>query len=255
MVDLHSHILYGVDDGAKTLEDSTKIIDEAIENGITDIFLTSHYILESDYIANSETKRKILTKLKNKYKNKINLHLGTEIYINNQIDELVQANEIATLASSKYLLIELPVWNEYPSLAKYLFQLQSKGYRIIIAHPERYQYFRNDFNKVLNLCKQGILFQGNYMSLFDTYGPHAKKMFEKMIQHQCYSFMASDVHRSETKFYTKINKAYQKVSKLTSKEYADKIFKTNGLKILENQKIESDYQEKISFFNRIRGKI
>ena len=130
MVDLHSHILYGIDDGAKTLEDSTKIIDEAIENGITDIFLTSHYILESDYIANSETKRKILTKLKNKYKNKINLHLGTEIYINNQIDELVHANEIATLAGSKYLLIELPVWNEYPSLAKYLFQLQSKGIRL-----------------------------------------------------------------------------------------------------------------------------
>ena len=254
MVDLHTHILDAIDDGSKSLEESFQILNEAIENGVTDIFATPHFILESKYEANNEIKEEKLRKLKNKFKNKINLHLGNEIYINNQIEELIQEEKITSLAHSKYLLIELPVVNEYPALDKYLFKLRSKGYMIIIAHPERYHYFRNDFNKVIALCKQGILFQGNYMSLYGNYGPNSKKMFKKMLKYQCYSFLASDIHHSKTGFYEKWKDAFHKVEKLTSKEYANKIFNLNGLEIIKNKKIESDFKEKISIFTRIRGK-
>lgn len=254
MVDLHSHILDSIDDGSKTKEESFEIISEAIKNGVTDIFATPHYILDSKYEADNKLKEEKIKSLKEKFKNEINLHLGNEIYINNQIEDLILENKITTLASSRYLLVELPVVNEYPALDKYLFKLRSKGYVIIIAHPERYHYFRNDFNKVIELCKQGILFQGNFMSLYGNYGPNTKKMFKKMLKYQCYSFMASDIHHSKMGFYEKLADAFHKIEKITSKEYADKIFNQNGLKVIKNEKIESDFKEKISIFKRIRGK-
>lgn len=255
MIDLHSHILDSIDDGAKSFDESCQMINEAIQNGVTDIFATPHYILESKkYEAANEIKEEKIKILKSKFKGKINLHLGNEIYINNQIEELISENKIKPLANSKYLLIELPIVNEFPALDKYLFRLRSKGYMIIIAHPERYHYFREDFDKVVALCKQGVLFQGSYMSLYGVYGPDSKKMFKKMLKHQCYSFIASDIHHSNKGFYEKLDDVFHKVVKVTSKEYANKIFNENGLKVINNEKIESDFKEKISVFKRIRGK-
>ena len=161
MIDLHSHILYGIDDGAKTVLESEKIIESAIKNNVKGIFLTPHYIVDSKYASDNHEKSAILKELKNKYSKQIDLYLGNEIYINDDIDEDVSKKRISTLGDSKYLLIELPVYNEYPKLEEYLFKLRDKGYKIVIAHPERYYYFWTDFKKVLELSRQGIYFQGN----------------------------------------------------------------------------------------------
>lgn len=255
MIDIHSHILGQIDDGAQNLEESIAIVESAIKNGVTDIFLTPHYIMDSKFQKNNSEKKSLFNELKQKFKNRINFHLGNEIYINNQIVKLIKNDEISFLGNSSYLLIELPIINEFPNLAKYLFELQSKGCRIIIAHPERYDYFIKDFNKVISLCRQGIYFQGSYMSLYGVYGKEVKNMFQKLVKHECYAFMASDVHRSKDNFYDKIDDAYHKVAKLSSKEYAEKVFKLNGLELIKNKKIENNIKEKTNLFKRIRGKI
>ena len=253
MIDVHSHILYGIDDGSKSLEDSLKILKLASKCGVTDIFLTPHYILESKYMCPTETKIEILNEIKENFPSKINFHIGTEIYINEQIDELVKQNEISTLGDSRYLLIELPVMNEYLGLEDYLFRLRDMGYKIIIAHPERYYYFKNDFNKLLNMCKQGIYFQGNYMSLYGTYGKSVKDLFIKIIRHHAYSFMASDVHSPRQKYYKKIKDAKRRIESMTDKDYANRIFSLNAAKITTDEEIIIDFKEKLSLFDRIRG--
>ncbi len=255
MIDIHAHILYGIDDGASSLEDSKKILDAAIENGVKGIVFTPHYILESKYLTNNKVKEEIFKKIKRLYSKKIDLYLGNEIYINNDIDELVLNGEISPLASSKYLLIELPVYNEYPALEKYLFELRDKGYKIIIAHPERYYYFKNDFSKFIKLVRQGIYFQGNYMSLYDTYGKSTRRLFLKILKYRGYSFISSDIHKPGQDYYSRLRESKERISKLTDTNYMEDIFYNNPLKIIKNEKIEVSLKERVGLLNKIRGKI
>jgi len=253
MIDVHSHILYGIDDGSKTLEDSLAMLQNAEKNGVTAIFFTPHYIPDSRYICPNQEKVRILNELKENYTGKIEFYLGNEIYMNDDITELISKNEMSTLGNSKYLLIELPVYNEYPGLGNQLFKLRDMGYKIIIAHPERYYYFKNDFDKLLDMCRQGIYFQGNYMSLYDTYGKSTKDLFIKILKHHCYTFMASDIHASKQKYYKKIKDAKRRIISMTDKDYAKRIFEFNAAKIISNEEIEINFKEKLSFFDRIRG--
>ena len=253
MIDVHAHILFGIDDGSKCLKDSLKMLKLASRNGVKAIFLTPHYIPESKYTCPTEVTNEVLEEIKKEFSGKVELYLGNEIYINNDIEELIANKEITPLGNSKYLLIELPVYNEYPGLEDYLFRLRDKGYKIIIAHPERYDYFKNDFDKILNMCKQGIYFQGNYMSLYDKYGKSTKKLFINILKHRCYSFMASDIHRPEQKYYKKVRDAKERIRSMTDKDYTERIFSKNAAKIISDDKIEVDFKEKLSFFDRIRG--
>ena len=253
MIDVHSHILYGIDDGSKTLEDSIKILERAYKCGVRKIFVTPHYIEESKYMCPNEKKREILEELKRRFSGKIELYIGNEIYINNNIDEHIKNDEISPLGDSKYLLIELPVYNECLGLEDYLFRLRDMGYKIIIAHPERYNYFREDFNKLLDMCRQGIYFQGNYMSLYETYGKKTKDLFIKILRHHCYTFMASDIHRPEQKYYKKIKDAKRRIRSMTDRKYTERIFNSNAAKIITDELIEIEFKEKLSFFDRIRG--
>lgn len=255
MIDIHSHILYGIDDGAASLEDSKLLLDSAIKNGVKGIILTPHYILESKYLTNNKEKKDILKKIKKIYSKQIDLYLGNEIYINNSIDELIKKDEISSLAKSKYLLIELPVYNEYPDLENYLFELRNKGYKIIIAHPERYYYFKKDFNKFIKLLEEGIYFQGNFMSLYDIYGKSTKKLFLKILKCHGYSFISSDIHMPKQKYYDKLSMSKEKIAKLTDKSYMENIFYNNPLKIIKDEKIEVEIKKNISIFNKIRGNV
>ena len=112
MIDIHSHILPGIDDGSKSFEESMELIRSASSNGVTDIIATPHYIVGSDYMINNEEKRKLLLKLKKQIKKEeipINLYLGNEVFVENNMLELRKKKEITTLHNSKYLLFELPL--------------------------------------------------------------------------------------------------------------------------------------------------
>ena len=111
MIDIHSHLMPNVDDGAKSVEEAIELIKEAKVEGITDIILTPHYIIDS-YEQNIETLNHLKDKLQQMIKNEnvdINLHIGMEVYITNNLVEIFKQNKILTLAGSKYILIELPM--------------------------------------------------------------------------------------------------------------------------------------------------
>lgn len=125
MKDIHSHILYGIDDGAKSLEESIEILKKASTRGVTDIILTPHYILDSIYTANITEKKQRLKELKQKLKElniNINLYLGNEVYIDSSLSSKLRS--ISTLNNSRYLLIELPLNNKCLILEEVLYQLK-----------------------------------------------------------------------------------------------------------------------------------
>lgn len=248
MIDIHAHILFGIDDGSLNLEDSLKILESAHKNGVEKIILTPHYILDSTYVCPNSKKREILKALKKN--TEVELYLGNEIYMNDQIHELISKDEIHALASSLYILVELPVYNEYPELEVELFRLRTLGYKIIIAHPERYAYFKNDFSKITKLAEQGILFQGNYMCLYNTYGKSTKKLFKNILKHRLYSFMASDIHVSNHDYYKYLCSAKRKIASMVGYDYMQELFFDNALKIIKNEEVVSNYRPKKSIFKR-----
>lgn len=233
MVDVHSHIMYGIDDGSESIETSLEILKDAYNNGVTDIFLTPHYIENSRFNCNNKEKQKILNILKTKLKEEkisINLYIGNEVFIDENILEHIKNNEIATLNNSKYILVELPMGRMYNNTKEILFNLIIEGYTIVLAHPERYRYMQEDDKKLEELLSMGVLLQGNYRSLFGYYGKDAKKALKKFIKKKQISFLGSDIHKNDGYNLKKLEKIVLKLSK--DKEYTENIIKNNALEII-----------------------
>lgn len=226
MIDIHCHLLPGVDDGVVSLVDSLSIINDAIDNGFTDIIITPHYFVNRGYIVDNNEKLNIFKKLKVKG---INLHLGNEVYISDDINELFN-DKILCLGNSDYVLIEFNMHEFNQNWFNYLHEVQLLGKRIIIAHPERYSYFQEDINRLIPFLEKGILFQGNIGSLFDMYGSKAKKTLKLMMKCKMISFLATDTHRSSN---------YHLVSELAE----DELLINNPKKVLNNEVIINDNYE------------
>lgn len=235
MMDLHSHILYGVDDGAKNIEESIQIIDHLYQNGVRHIMLTPHYIENSKYCCNNERKKEILKILQAKCPN-VNLYLGNEVYISENILELVRNHEIMTLNGSKYLLIELPMNNEIKNLDSIIFELLRNQMIPIIAHPERYSYVQNNIHYFDEFQNMGVLLQGNYESLFDQYGKTARKTLKKLLKEDAISFLGSDIHHITHPSH--IDQLDKKLSKIVKDPCRKKeLLEDNFLKVINNREI------------------
>lgn len=233
MIDIHSHILYGVDDGAKTIDESVDIIRNLYKNGITDIILTPHYIEYSSYNSNKKSNLEKLDSLKKKLKEEginVNLYLGNEIYINNNILSLLKKGEISSLNDSKYLLIELPMSGKYDNYVEIFKELIENGYKVILAHPERYNTFKKDINLIYELKNIGVLMQCNIESILKTYGKDSYKTIKKLAKNKLINFIASDIHHK--KDYEYINKARNKFKKYYSDSEIDDLLSNNQKDIL-----------------------
>ena len=234
MIDIHSHLLFGVDDGSRTLEESVHVIKKLSEVGYTDIILTPHYINDSTYVSTREENLDVLKRLKvGLIRNNVNvnLYLGNEIYIDSEIANLLKNNIISSLNDTKYLLIELPMSGENEIYYDVFLDLINMGYKVILAHPERYISFQKDFNKVYELKEIGVLFQCNVGSILGDYGSHAKKTIKRLLKEHLITFMGTDIHHKKEN-YNFAEKAKKKFSKyLTAKEIND-IFENNARKLL-----------------------
>ena len=194
MIDIHNHLLFGVDDGSKTILNSVETLHNLEGIGYTDIILTPHYIENTCYASSKKNNLEILKELRNtllKEKININLYLGNEIFINDNILSLLEKGEITCLNDSKYILIELPMSGEYDSYFDVFEELIDKGYYPILAHPERYLSFQEDFNKAIELQKLGVYLQGNIESIIGRYGNDAKKTMKKLLKNKMLTFLAT----------------------------------------------------------------
>lgn len=199
MIDIHNHLLFGIDDGSESLEDSINALRIMGSLGYTDIILTPHYIKDSSYSSSASENFKILKKLKKAVKENnidINLYLGNEIFMDDDIYDLLKKEEIYSLNGSAYLLIELPMNGEYPNYIDIFEYLMDKGCHVILAHPERYFAFQEDFDKIKELHDIGVLFQCNISSLNGKYGRSPEKLIKKLLKSKMVSFLGTDTHHT-----------------------------------------------------------
>lgn len=240
MIDIHCHLLFNIDDGSKSIEESISILKSLKELGYSDIIITPHYIKDSKYNSSKKNNTKLLNKLKEEIEKeniKINIYLGNEIYIDDDIIGLLNKNEISSLNDSDYLLIELPMSGEYENYVEIFSDLINNNKKVILAHPERYLSFQEDFNKIYELESIGVLFQSNIESIIGKYGKGAKKMIKKLLKNKKISFLATDIHHIKHD-YDDYNKAFKKILKYISEDELNRLIIKNPKKVLENKKIK-----------------
>ena len=193
MVDMHSHVLPGIDDGAKTPEESIALIRKMMDLGIKKIIATPHIM--ADYYKNTaETINAALNLLKAELK-KENIDIVVEAAAEHYFDETFEArinkHELMIMGDN-YVLFEFSFINQPPNAIPVIQKLKDLGYKPILAHPERYPYLELDQFKSLH--DWGLSFQLNTISLTGYYGKEAKKLAESLIDHQLIDFISSDMH-------------------------------------------------------------
>ena len=234
MIDIHSHIIPNVDDGSKSIDETVKLIKEAVDAGFTDVILTSHYIPQG-----YETDAKELTIWREKLQDAItkenislNLHTGMEVYITEEIVDSLEQGKLLTLANSKYLLIELPLNTKVQYLSDIIFRLINKNIVPIIPHPERYSIVQKDPSIVKSWINQGCMLQCNFGSILGLYGKTAKKTIKYLLKNDLVHFFGTDVHKKET-IYIKVQTATKKIKKIVGAKKLEELTNTNARCILE----------------------
>lgn len=233
MIDIHSHILPGIDDGAADIDASVVLLRELFDNGVTDVVATPHYVDETNYISTRAANMKLLKKLRTRLKKeKINveLYLGNEIYICPKILELLDGGKITGLGGSKYLLVELPMSGEYPGYMDAFMELQRAGYKVVLAHPERYTAFLKDFDSIAELYDMGVLLQCNLGSFIGHYGKASRKIAERLAKNDMIFAVATDIHHPRGPKF--MPSAIKKLSRFYDTFELEDIFEKNPKKIL-----------------------
>lgn len=237
MTDVHSHLIFNVDDGCVDLSESLRILKEMKIIGFDNVIITPHYIKGTEYSADNKLKLSLFNEIKDalkKYNIDISIYLGNEIFINNDIVSLINEGEIYPI-NGKYLLIELPFHNKIINLDDILYELTCSGYVPIIAHPERYSYFHDNYSLVDKLKEEGYLFQCNYGSIIGYYGKASEKLIKYMLKKGYVDYFGTDVHRLDRMNildkFDKIEKSIIKV--IGAKNY--NIIKENCDELINNK--------------------
>lgn len=240
MVDIHNHILVGVDDGPKSLEEAIALLQQAKEQGINDIVVTPHHLHPKyentfDNVIQSIEELNKIDEIAN-----LNLHLypGQEIRLSDKILQDIEQQKIYGINDTKYLLIELPS-NEVPHYTKkLLFEIQNKGFIPIIVHPERNKAISRDINLLYELINNGALSQVTASSLNGELGKNLQKISIKMIEHNLIHFIASDAHHELNRPFT-MNNLFNN-SKLKNVEVDIEMFLQNNKALIQDKYIRRE---------------
>lgn len=242
MIDIHSHILYGVDDGSDDIETSMEMARIAAQNGVKTIVATPHYIrydLEQDVGLLRSRIADFNIALK---ESEINIEVlsGMEVYITPDLIELIEQKKILTINNTRYLLLELPL-NSMPNYVEdIIYNLRLDGYTPVLAHPERNMIITKQPDKIKRLINLGAIVQCNAGSIRGRFGSNIKDTAQYMVKQKLVHVVASDCHGVKRRT-PRLTKAYTIVEELVGQEYADKVFKSNPSKIVNDMEIESTY--------------
>jgi len=194
-VDLHSHLIPGIDDGSKDMETSLLLIRELASLGYKKLITTPHV---SDMFPNSsatildgfrDLKEALLRE-----KIEIELEVGAEYYADESFETLLENNDILSFGKEKYLLFELSYFTPPHDIDNLIYEIQLRGYTPILAHPERYLYWHSNFDIYRELKEMGTLFQINLNSIVGYYNREIQHIAKELIKNSLVDFIGSDTH-------------------------------------------------------------
>jgi protein-tyrosine phosphatase len=197
LVDMHSHLLPGLDDGSESLEDSIMLVKEFVALGYKKLICTPHVM--GDFYKNTpEIIYEKLAQLRKAVEDagiEIELEAAAEYYLDEWfMDSLDHKNNLLAFGEGKYLLFETSYINSSAYLDEALFRIKSLGLRPVLAHPERYTYLYENFNKFIEIYQKDVFFQININSLSGYYSKASEIFARKLIENNMVSFIGSDCH-------------------------------------------------------------
>lgn len=240
-VDVHSHILPGLDDGAHDLGAAVDMLRMAYEDGIKYVILTPHYIPGTMEISRHEV-QKAITGIRDIIKAEgidVEVFPGNEVYLDARTVRAVESNMVFTLNESRYVLIELPVTEMYMYIRNVLFELVLKGYVPIIAHPERNPGLSGQPGMLMELIEEGALVQVNSSSLVGLYGKKVYEAAHSFLKQGIVHFVGTDAH-SPSGRKPLLRRAYDAVESEFGTRYARKLFIENGMAVIRNEEIHAE---------------
>ena len=193
--DIHSHLIPGIDDGSPDMETSIALLKELESLGFKKIITTPH--VKTEIFQNDVTHLDDLcASLKRAARFEgiqMRIDIGAEHLLDDGVTERIKNGQFKTFGDN-YLLVELPFLDPPFGLDGYIFELQLAGYKLILAHPERYLYWLNDFNRFVKLKDSGVLFQLNIISLGNYYGKDVYNLAKKLIDNNMVELLGTDTN-------------------------------------------------------------
>lgn len=238
IIDIHSHILPGVDDGSDSLETSYRMLEIASKNGISQIILTPH----NKPAHRNVPPYRIVERMKQLQDGLdirqigIKLYPGSELYYRDGLTEELEYGEAMTLAESHYVLTEFSPSAEYEYIRNGIYSLQMHGYRPILAHVERYRNICLKPERAAELTEMGCYIQVNAGSIMGTFGFAARQFTKKLLKQQLVSFIASDAHDIGRRT-PHLADCAEYVAKKFGKDYRQEILYDNPMRVIRDEYI------------------
>lgn len=233
-IDIHSHILPGLDDGAKNFEMSLCMLHQAAEEHISDIILTPHYKPMRNNLP-SDTVKEILRELEERKKAAgiaVRLHLGSEIYYSSEVIAALREERAFTMAGSSYVLVEFSPREDYAYIRNAAYNLLSEGYSPILAHVERYANLMAKKARVEELYNMGCCLQINASSITGGSGWAGKQDARWLLKREYVHFVGTDSH-DDRKRPPGLREAAAYVFKKYGEKYGAEIFAQNASTLLQ----------------------
>lgn len=237
MIDIHSHILPQIDDGAVNIDITLEMLKNAVKDGTQKIVATPHYCMGYGTSKISEIKDYVnkLNSLMKEKKIKIEIYSGQEVYLNEYIIKDYLEGNIGTINDSKYMITECPIDKFNDDIFDIIYEFKIREIIPIIAHPERYIPVVENFLYINKFIENGCLFQMNSGSIQGLFGKRVKLIAKLLLDNGIYNFIGSDAHNN-TNRTTGLSKAINLSNKINVE--SEKKFMESANKLLENKDIK-----------------
>jgi len=240
MIDLHCHLLPGLDDGAQNLAEALEMVKIAEKEGIRKIVATPHLFrgnFNYDDLSIIEEKRRELAQALERENISVEILAGAEVHIaHNLIDEIRKNRKNLVLHQTSYMFIEFPSDHVFSGIKKLFFELMSEGITPIIAHPERNSVFIRNPGLLYELVQMGSLAQSNSGSFSGLYGRRIEEAVLRFLELKLIHFIASDGHNSGSRA-PRLLEAMKQAETIIGKEKARALVQKNPQAVLEDEEL------------------
>lgn len=235
MTDVHSHILPGIDDGSDSFETSLRMLALAEESGVHTIVATPHYDPQAGFDNHASRDllrlRHSLAEVAQAEGIGISIRLGMEIMASDDTPELLEEGRLWTLCGTRYFLVEFLFDEEPAKCFEILSRCRKRGFRPIIAHPERYRFIRRDPQIAYEFCLRGYGLQINKGSLLGRFGEETRITAMRLVSHGLAACVASDAHGAERRT-PHMGKVRELLTEEFGEEYAELLLTVNPARII-----------------------
>lgn len=240
-IDIHSHILPGMDDGSENMEETLEMLRIAQDEGITDIIATPHY-KSGRFRADAGKLHAVLDEVRQRAGEQgihINLYAGNEIYYHSELEERLESGRLSTMNGTEYVLVEFSPFEEYLYIRNAAYELLGMGYTPIIAHVERYACLTKKREYVKELKSMGCGIQVNAGSIVGDTGWRTAKFVKGLLKEELVDYLGTDAHDSTGRRRPAMAKCAAYLKHKCRQEYAEALLHGNAAENLLGERYET----------------